>query len=472
MTADIWRWSATETARAIRSGAISAREATESVLSRIEQVNPAINAVVEVSAQEALEQADRADARRRSGETLGALHGVPVTTKINTDLAGHATTNSVPAFADRIAAEDAPSIENLRRAGAVFVGRTNTPSFSIRWFSDNTLHGRTLNPWDASKTPGGSSGGAGAAVASGMGFIGQGNDIGGSIRYPAACNGVVGLRSTPGRVPDWPGIGQSAPLLGWQQMHVQGPLARTVDDIELAFTAMAGQHPRDPFSVPAPLRGEPLPGPLRVGVVRSAGVVEPRPDVHAALDRAIAALQAAGYVVEEIEAPLFADAWRLWWQVVQGIEFDELGKAIEQFGDEAIQKSAENQFAAMHRLVSGFGLEDYKQGYARRGSLIRDLCLLLERYPLLLQPISAETTFEIDADVRDVDRMEELIKAQWPMMSVAALSVPGLSVPAAMGPTGPIGVQLLARRFREDTLFDAGRAIQARSGVAVPIDPR
>src|SRR5690606_7284921 len=134
------------------------------------------------------------------------------------------------------------------------------------WFTDNDLHGRTLNPWDAERTPGGSSGGAAAAVASGMGAIAHGNDIGGSIRYPAADCGVVGLRPTPGRVPDWPTPRLGAPLLGVQQMQVQGPLARTVDDVSLAFSAMAQWHPKDPFSVPVPLVGAPLDGPIRVGV--------------------------------------------------------------------------------------------------------------------------------------------------------------------------------------------------------------
>lgn len=472
MTDEIWRWTATRTAEAIRSGSITSREATESVFSRIREVNPHVNAIVEVTEDEAIEAADAADARTRSGEPLGPLHGLPVTTKINTDIAGHATTNSVPEFANDIVDEDHPAIENLRTAGAVFVGRSNTPSFSIRWFTDNELHGRTLNPWDAARTPGGSSGGAAAAVASGMGFIAHGNDIGGSIRYPAAACGVVGLRPTPGRVPDWPTPRLGAPLLGTQQMQVQGPLARTVDDVELAFSAMAKWHPKDPFSVPAPLEGAPLEGPIRVGVVRSVGIVDPSPAVDAAITQAADSLRDAGYLVEEIDLTVFADAWRLWWQVVQGVEFEGLGTLIEQYGDDAIKKSADNQFAAMHRIVSGFELNDYVSGYARRAALVRDLQLALQEYPILVLPISAEQTFEVDADVRDVDRMEAVVKAQWPMMSVAALSVPGLSVPVTVSNGLPTSVQLLGGRFREDTLFAAGRAIESRASVPSAIDPR
>lgn len=472
MNDEIWRWTATETAAAIKSGDITSREATQSILDRIGQVNPIVNALAEVSTDEALAGADRADAARAAGGPLGPLHGVPMTTKINTDLAGHATTNSVPEFANDHVDADAPAIENLRTSGAVFVGRSNTPSFSIRWFTDNDLHGRTLNPWDAERTPGGSSGGAAAAVASGMGAIAHGNDIGGSIRYPAAACGVVGLRPTPGRVPDWPTPRLGAPLLGVQQMQVQGPLARTVDDVSLAFSAMAQWHPKDPFSVPVPLVGAPLGGPIRVGVVRSVGIVAPSAAVDAAITEAADKLKDAGYIVEEVELDLFADAWRLWWQLVQGVEFTGLGKLIEQHGDAAIKKSADNQFAAMRRIVDGFTLDDYVTGYANRAALVRELQLFLQEYPILLLPISAEQTFEIDADVRDVDRMEEVVKAQWPLMSVAALSVPALSVPVTVANGLPINVQLLGGRFREDTLFDAGRAIESRSAVPSPIDPR
>ncbi|MCW4385642.1 amidase [Salinibacterium sp. SYSU T00001] len=472
MTDAIWSWTATRTAEAIRAREVSSREVTESVLARIDEVNPRVNAVVEVTGDEALAAADAADARLRSGEPLGVLHGLPVTTKINTDIAGHATTNSVPEFAGDVVDEDHPAIENLRSSGAVFVGRSNTPSFSIRWFTDNELHGRTLNPWDATRTPGGSSGGAAAAVASGMGFIAHGNDIGGSIRYPAASCGVVGLRPTPGRVPDWPTPRLGAPLLGTQQMQVQGPLARTVDDVALAFSAMAQWHPKDPFSVPVPLEGEPLEGPIRVGVVRSVGVVDLAPAVDAAITQAVESLTDAGYIVEEIDLDLFADAWRLWWQVVQGVEFAGLGKLIDQYGDDAIKKSADNQFAAMRRVVSGFELNDYVEGYTRRAALVRELQITLQQYPVLVLPISAEQTFEVDADVRDVDRMEELVKAQWPMMSIAALSVPALSVPVTVVNGLPINVQLVGRRFREDVLFDAGRSIEARASVPSPVDPR
>ncbi len=168
----------------------------------------------------------------------GALHGVPVTIKVNVDTAGHATTDGIVAAKDNIAETDSPLVAHMRAAGAVIVGRSNTPAFSLRWFTDNDLHGRTLNPFDAKVTPGGSSGGAAAAVATGMGAIAHGNDYGGSVRYPAWACGVVGLRATVGRVP---GYKASAPsrIISNQMMSVQGPLTRSVADARLALQVMA-----------------------------------------------------------------------------------------------------------------------------------------------------------------------------------------------------------------------------------------
>jgi amidase len=182
---ETWRWDAADIARAIRLGALSAREATEAALARLAAANPAINAVVDPLPDLALAAADAADAARARGDALGPLHGVPITVKVNADMEGRATTNGVVAFRDAIAPADSAVVGNLKRAGAVVIGRTNTPAFSWRWFTDNDLHGRTLNPWSAGHTPGGSSGGAAAAVAAGIGAVAHGNDIGGSVRYPA-----------------------------------------------------------------------------------------------------------------------------------------------------------------------------------------------------------------------------------------------------------------------------------------------
>src|SRR5262249_19437700 len=176
-----------------------------------------------------------ADSAITRSETLGPLHGVTVTCKINVDYAGRATTNGVVAFKDRIAKADSPPVANWRKAGAIAIGRTNVPPFSARFFTSNALHGRTLNPWDAARTPGGSSGGAAAAVATGIGPLAHGSDRAGSVRYPAYACGVVGLRPTIGRIASFDGCAPGDPSITTQLTSVQGPLARSIRDLRLGL---------------------------------------------------------------------------------------------------------------------------------------------------------------------------------------------------------------------------------------------
>ena len=194
MSDDLWSWSAGDLARAIAAGQITSVEATTSALARMDAVNPAINAVVDPLHDDAMAAAQAADATLRKTGPLGPLHGVPVTVKINVDYGGRATTNGVVAYKDMIAPGDGSVVRNLKAGGAVIIGRTNTPCYSMRGFTSNDLHGQTYNPHDPAITAGGSSGGAGAATAAGIGAMGHGNDIGGSVRHPAFCNGIYGLR--------------------------------------------------------------------------------------------------------------------------------------------------------------------------------------------------------------------------------------------------------------------------------------
>jgi amidase len=267
---ELWRWTATDLAAAIQKRQITSREATMSCLARIDSVNPAVNAVVDVLADEALATADMLDQVLQSGHSYGPLHGVPVTVKVNVDIKGHATTSGVVAFQNNIASDDSASVRNLRVAGAVIIGRTNCPAFAFRWFSDNDLYGRTYNPWDRSITPGGSSGGAGAAVAVGMGTLAHGNDIAGSVRYPAYCCGVPGIRPSLGRVPSFNPSSASTPAgITSQLLSVQGLLGRTIQDLRIGLEALAARDVRDPWWVPAPLTGPQPNTPLKVALVRS-----------------------------------------------------------------------------------------------------------------------------------------------------------------------------------------------------------
>src|SRR6266567_3137824 len=265
MSNDIWRWTATRIATAIRGRDISAREALESCLGRMAAVNAKLNAVTVDQSTSALEAADRADRAVARGDELGALHGVPVTIKENVDQQGSATTNGVVGFQNVVAREDSPIVALWRRAGAIILGRTNTPAFSFRLDTVNDLRGRTYSPWSKTHTPGGSSGGAAASVAAGITPLAHGNDIAGSVRFPAYCCGLAAIRPSFGRVPAYNSTQTGERSLSSQLMSVQGTLARSVADVRLGLAAMAVRDARDPWWVPAPMQGPPLP--RRVAIV-------------------------------------------------------------------------------------------------------------------------------------------------------------------------------------------------------------
>ena len=303
---DLWRLSATNLAAKIRSREISAREAAWDALARLDAVNPWLNAVVEHRPDDVLAQADAIDGKLSAGEDPGPLAGVPVTIKCLADQVGYATTNGLRLQKDLIATEDNPVVANLRKAGAVLLGRTNTPAFSLRWFTNNELHGATKNPRDPSLTPGGSSGGAASAVAAGIGAIAHGSDIGGSIRYPAYACGVHGLRPSLGRVPAWNKSGAERGI-GPQLMAVSGPLARTMADIKVSFKAMAAPDARDAWYTPVPYAGAPVA--KKVALCLRPNGMFVAPEIIAALTDAARRLEAAGYIVEEVDdTPSFREA--------------------------------------------------------------------------------------------------------------------------------------------------------------------
>ena len=291
----LWQWTAAQIADATHNGQLSALEVTEAALERMATANRSLNAVVESLDDEARAAAKALDAR---AAPKGPLHGVPVTVKVNTDQKGHATSHGVVAFKDLISPDDAPVVRNLRAAGAVIIGRTNTPEFSFRADTDNPLFGRTYNPWGRHLSAGGSSGGAGSAVMAGIGALAHGNDIGGSLRFPASANGAVTVKPGLGRVPSWnPSQTAESGLLA-RSMAVQGLLSRNAADLHLSMPALIAPDPRDPFHVPLPWRGTPLRQPIRVAVTREDFGFGLHPDVASALDKAASALSDAGYAVE------------------------------------------------------------------------------------------------------------------------------------------------------------------------------
>ena len=459
MTNALWRLSATELAAAIRSGQATAREATQSVLARVAEVNSRINAIVEVMMDEALAAADAADKMQQSGAPLGALHGVPISIKVNIDVAGRATTEGIVALKDNIAKTDSPLVKSLQGAGAIIFGRNNTPSFSLRWFTDNDLHGRTLNPFDAGVTPGGSSGGAAAAVACGMGAIAHGNDYGGSIRYPAWACGVVGLRTTVGRVPSYKASSPNR-IVSNQMMSVQGPLTRTVADARLALQVMSQGTPLDPQWVPAPLTYPDTLKKLKVAVFKHHSAYDVDPSITAAIDQAAQWLSKAGCEVEEIEPPHFEEGANLWNQLVM----DDMRRggqpAIQSMGDAGTQAALRGYMHGLAPLNS----DQLLDAQMRRFNIMRDWAVFLQEYPVLLMPNSWQRQFPIDADKGGDTQVKKLLAAQSPLLGTAMMGLPGLSVPTGLSNGLPTGVQLVSGKFREDLALRAGEMVEAAAG--------
>ncbi len=468
MARELWRLDGVALAGLIRAGTVSAREAVESHLARLDAVNPRLNAVVRPFLHErALAEADAADRARRAGEALGPLHGLPVTIKINADQAGLPTDGGVPRFRDLVAAEDSAQVGSLRRAGAIVIGRTNAPAFSMRAMTDNALHGPTFNPWDRGVTCGGSSGGAGASVAAGIGVIAHGNDIGGSIRWPAYCNGVVGLRPSLGRVAAFNPTVTAPRRMSGQLMAVQGPLARSVRDARLALTAMAARDPRDPWWTLAPLVGEPPARPVRAALVTEVEGIPMHPAAVAAVREAGTCLAAAGYRVEELAPPDLARVAELWHPIGLTDLNISLRPLLKDGGDPGIERFIEAWFA----LKGEADLPTYLAALAERDALLRAWNVFLETYPVVVMPACPEVALPVDLDIRDTAGAARTLDALRFQLVLPVLGLPGLAVPTTPADGLPMGVQVVSRRFREDLCLDAGEVIEAHLGPCTPIDP-
>src|SRR5579871_1059192 len=333
---ELWRLSATELARKIAAKEASSLEVIEAHLERIEAVNPKLNAIVRLLADDARAAASEADRAVAAGGPLGPLHGVPVTVKENIDMAGLATTWGVPALAEAVVPVDAPIVERMRAAGAIPIGRTNLPDMALRIHTTSSLHGLTRNPWHPGRTAGGSSGGEAAALASGMSPIGLGNDIGGSLRNPANACGIASIRPSAGRVPDAGYVPRQEHLLAAQLMNVQGPMARRVADVRLGLRILMGAHPRDPWSIDAPFEGPALARPLRVAVIAEPPGGSTHPSVAATVRRAAEALADAGYIVEDVSPPRYEDAVGCWKRLIMGDLRAVLGQLSPLMGADAL----------------------------------------------------------------------------------------------------------------------------------------
>jgi amidase len=467
MSTELWRHGAGELAAMIADKTVSSREVVDAHLDRIAEVNPHLNAIVRLLADEARSGADAADRAQANGATLGPLHGVPFTIKENIDLAGTPTTNSLPALADAIAATDAPIVERMKAAGAIAIGRTNLPDLGLRVSTSSTLHGLTRNPWHPDRTAGGSSGGEASALASGMSPIGLGNDIGGSLRNPAHCCGIASVKPTQLRVPHATVVPPEDELLTAQFMLSNGPMARSVADVRLGLRTIAGAHRRDPYSAPVALDGMgPTSGTLRIGVVTNPAGSPTHAHVSSAVRAAADALTAAGHKVSDVDLPRFTDIAQLWgaWLAADVRTMLPLLEMV--MGPEAISFLRANEEATPHASV-----DEYIAMQTTRQKIAHEWADFFADYDAIVLPVWTHPAFTHDADIGSAEAVAHTLDQLRPVMPANLLGLPAAVVPAAMHDGLPMGVQVMADRWHDLTALAVAEDIERAVGRFTPIDP-
>ena len=460
MADELWRKSANELASMIRAKDVSSREVVSSHLERIAAVNPRVNAVTVTLAESALAAADEADA----SPSTGPFHGVPFTVKENIDCTGSATTSGLPVFADAMPAADAPVVARMKAAGAIPLARTNLPEMGFRITTDNPLRGRTNNPWDITRTAGGSSGGEAVSLATGMSPIGLGNDVGGSLRNPAYCCGITSLKPTTGRVPMVTSIPLAAQPNAFRLMCVEGAMARSVADLKTAYRVLAGWHPQDPYSVPAALEGP--------AVDKKVALVTEMPDstlpaaTVAAIHRAGAELQSAGWQVEEVAAPELALVNELWGRVLSA----DIGSMLPLL-EPIMSEAALGMLARFFAEVEAFSPMSGTEVYCERDRLAVAWSALFQQYPVVIGPTWADLPFLHDADLDPETGVETFRRRLQFITPGNLLGLPAVALPMGVADGLPTGVQIYADRWREDLCLEAASTIEARVGYITPIDP-
>lgn len=458
---DIWKLSACDQAEMIASGDLSAREAVAASIARMHARNEAMNAVVDDLSEQALADAGKLDEVFARSGPVGPLHGVPVTIKENIDQKGRATPNGVVGFKDLIAPADSPFVTNLKNAGAVVIGRTNTPEFSFRGTTDNPLHGRTFNPWNDWASAGGSSGGASSAVMSGMGAMAHGNDIGGSLRFPATCTGAATVKPGLGRTPAYnPSQTAERGILA-QISSVQGVICREVRDVRLGMKAAIGYSPTDPWQVPMPWEGPKLDGPIKVGITRETYGFDMDPAVDQALSAAAEALADAGYQVEEIKTP---DMFEIGTEATRTL-FGEVKAMLLPVMREHGSSEFNTYFDHCFDIAPPYEGDALLAAYARRAGYVRQWLELLADTPLVLTPFLLAPTYANARDYEGREGAEEIMLKGFYSFAMNFMGLPAGNVPANYNDGLPVGVQIVGQRFREDLILDACEAVEARVGV-------
>jgi Asp-tRNA(Asn)/Glu-tRNA(Gln) amidotransferase A subunit family amidase len=464
--------SALEIAARIRAKAVSPVEVARVHLDRIERLNPLLNAFVDWQLELVLAQARRAEEAVMRGDALGPLHGVPLSIKSSIDVAGHHCEAGTRLRAGYIAAEDAPLVARLRAAGAVILGVTNAPELLMAWETDNLLYGRTNNPWDLSRTAGGSSGGEGAAIAAGLSAGGIGSDGGGSIREPAHFCGICGLKPTPGRIPStghFPKSGGPFALLG-----VVGPMARTVGDLRILFEAMAGADDGDPCAAPVALRQIPERELMKIAIVffEDDGRTPVTTATRAAVNRAASALSSCGFRVDRFRPDGLEQARQLWWELfgtaggmildpmLRGHE-DELSPILREFCSWTAGKPVHSGESLLNTWL---GRDEVREKILRQ----------MREYPVLLCPTAAIPAFrhgerEWQVEGQTVKYLDAWSYCEW----FNLLGFPAVVVPMGLSEDGlPIGVQIAGRPWEEELVLAVAAALEtARGPFALPTQP-
>jgi Asp-tRNA(Asn)/Glu-tRNA(Gln) amidotransferase A subunit family amidase len=459
--------SASEMARRIRARKLSPVELVDAHIARFERLNPQLNAFVRMDFDRARAQAKAAEksaARRGIRNSSGPLHGVPITIKSSIDVAGFPVECGTKLRRGVVAQSDAPLVSRLRSAGAIILGNTNVPEFLMAYETDNSITGRTNNPWNLSRTPGGSSGGEAAAIASGCSAGGVGSDGGGSIRIPAHYSGICGLKPTPGRIPStghFPGSAGPFAYLG-----VVGPMARTVRDLQLLFKVMAGPDPGDPCSAPIVSRGW-TPQEvrhLRIGYFEADDMSPVTPETASAVRTAAEALRKHKFRVDRCQPENLDRAWKLWWNL-----FGRAG----QLAFSPMQQGHEDEFSPTYR--------DFRARVASEPPLTasellntlleRDVLRLrflakMEEFPILLCPVCAIPAFrhgerEWTIAGRKLEYLKAMAYSQW----FNLFGNPAVSVPVGVSPEGlPIGVQIVGRPWEEEAVLAVAVIIEESCG--------
>jgi amidase len=458
VTDDLCLRPATELAAMLRAREISARELLDAHLDRIERLNPAVNAVVTLDAEGARAAADAADAALTAGADVGPLHGLPVAHKDTHATGGMRTTWGSPLHPETVPLRDELVVARLGAAGAIRVGKTNVPEFAAGSHTFNPLFGATHNPYRHGLSAGGSSGGAAAALAAGFVPLAEGSDMGGSLRNPAAFCNVVGLRPTPGRVPTWPAT------MGWSQLSVQGPMGRTVADVALQLSVLAGPDPRVPISLSDDPAGFAAPLPERLDGLRVAwtpdlgGRVTVDPAITAVLAPSVGVLESLGASVEE-DCPDLSGADEVFGTLRAWLfeaSFGEISRRSPEKVKESIRWNAE-----MGAKLAGPDLARAEQLHT---TLYERMVAFFERYDVLLTPTTQVLPFPVEMEYpTEIAGVHQDNYLEW-MRSctmISATGCPALSVPGGFTDDGlPVGLQIIGAPRADRRVLEVGHAFE------------